>query len=138
MYMFTRVTRWRDWGPSLLADMLQLRAFRPGVDGRVRCWWDSGTTVLISPYLMHRNAAAWPEPQRFWPERWLDAGGSDGRAGQQTDGSAGRPGMRMHSALADMGPNGASIRAAVYCSAVWMCLWMRVYDLQHDLQSARV
>ncbi len=90
----------------------------------MRCW-DPGTTVLISPYLMHRDAVAWPEPQRFWPERWLDASGYDGREGQRTDGSSGRPGMRMHSALADMGPNGAPIRAATRCSAVRISLCRR-------------
>jgi len=26
--------------------------------------------VLLSPYTMHRDAAWWPEPERFLPERW--------------------------------------------------------------------
>jgi pentalenene oxygenase len=29
-----------------------------------------GTTVLYSPYLLHHNAAWFPEPGRFLPERW--------------------------------------------------------------------
>ncbi|MGW0614022.1 cytochrome P450 [Streptomyces sp. NPDC002788] len=31
-----------------------------------------GTTVLYSPYLLHHNAASFPEPGRFLPERWLE------------------------------------------------------------------
>lgn len=30
----------------------------------------AGTTVLMSPYLMHRNAAYFEQPESFWPERW--------------------------------------------------------------------
>lgn len=32
-----------------------------------------GTDVLISPYLVHRHPAFWPEADRFQPERFLDA-----------------------------------------------------------------
>lgn len=28
--------------------------------------------VIMSPYLMHRNAQYWPNPDRFEPERWSD------------------------------------------------------------------
>ena len=71
---------------------------------------------------MHRGAAAWREPQRFWPERWLDAGGSDdSTAERRTDGSAGRPGMRMHSALADMGTNGAGFEIVMLGTPATRC-----------------
>ncbi|MBA4491764.1 cytochrome P450 [Paracoccus sp. S1E-3] len=30
----------------------------------------AGSTVLISPWLLHRNAAFWPDPQHFDPERF--------------------------------------------------------------------
>lgn len=32
-----------------------------------------GSLVLMSPYLLHRHAAAWPDPERFEPGRFLDA-----------------------------------------------------------------
>lgn len=31
-----------------------------------------GTLVLISPYVVHRDARHFPEPEQFRPERWLD------------------------------------------------------------------
>lgn len=31
-----------------------------------------GTVVSASYRDLHRNAEFWPEPLRFWPERWLD------------------------------------------------------------------
>jgi cytochrome P450 len=30
------------------------------------------TIVISSQYLLHRDARFWPEPERFWPGRWLD------------------------------------------------------------------
>ena len=63
--------------------------------------------MLISPYLMHRDPAAWPEPQRFWPERWLVTSQEHDAAPQWRDGPSGRRGSGLHAALADMGPNGA-------------------------------
>ncbi|MEU5974471.1 cytochrome P450 [Streptomyces sp. NPDC047315] len=33
-----------------------------------------GATVLISPYLTHRDPALWPDPQRFDPGRFTDSG----------------------------------------------------------------
>lgn len=63
--------------------------------------------MLISPYLLHRDAAAWPDPLRFWPERWLDARDSDSQLHRQRERPA-RPSRAMHAALSDMGPNGAS------------------------------
>lgn len=32
-----------------------------------------GTTVLVSPYLMHRDPDYWREPLRFDPSRWLES-----------------------------------------------------------------
>ncbi|MER7407291.1 cytochrome P450 [Streptomyces sp. NPDC000070] len=32
-----------------------------------------GATILYSPYLLHHNAASFPEPGRFLPERWLES-----------------------------------------------------------------
>jgi cytochrome P450 len=32
----------------------------------------AGTLVLLSPWLLHRRAASWPEPERFDPRRFLD------------------------------------------------------------------
>jgi cytochrome P450 len=30
----------------------------------------AGSTVLVSPWVMHRHPAYWTEPSRFWPERF--------------------------------------------------------------------
>lgn len=30
----------------------------------------AGTTVLVSPYVMHRDVTVWDEPEAFRPERW--------------------------------------------------------------------
>ncbi|MGW5052589.1 cytochrome P450 [Actinokineospora sp. NPDC004072] len=34
---------------------------------------DADTTVIVSPYLTHRDEAVWPEPERFRPERFLES-----------------------------------------------------------------
>lgn len=34
----------------------------------------AGTTVILSPWLLHRRGDTWPEPLSFRPERFLDAG----------------------------------------------------------------
>jgi cytochrome P450 len=31
-----------------------------------------GSTLIISPYVMHRDPRYYPEPERFHPERWSD------------------------------------------------------------------
>jgi cytochrome P450 len=33
-----------------------------------------GSVVVVSPWLLHRDARWWPEPQTFRPERWLEPG----------------------------------------------------------------
>lgn len=44
------------------------------VDG---CWLPGGTVVSCQPYSMHRmDAHAFPEPDAFRPERWLEEKGS--------------------------------------------------------------
>lgn len=32
----------------------------------------AGTTILVSPWAMHRNPQKWPQPEAFQPERWGD------------------------------------------------------------------
>jgi cytochrome P450 len=33
----------------------------------------AGTLVILSPWLLHRRPERWPDPERFAPERFLDA-----------------------------------------------------------------
>jgi len=53
---------------------------------------EAGTTVLISPYVIHRDAAFWQAPDAFDPSRFLD-----------------QDGAVVASALSGMGPNGAYV-----------------------------
>lgn len=32
----------------------------------------AGATLVLSPWVVHRDPAWWPEPERFRPERWLE------------------------------------------------------------------
>ncbi len=32
---------------------------------------DAGTTVLVSPWVLHRDRNRWQDPEAFQPERWL-------------------------------------------------------------------
>lgn len=34
----------------------------------------AGTLVFVSPWILHRDPARWPQPDRFLPERWLERG----------------------------------------------------------------
>ena len=31
----------------------------------------AGTTVLVSPWVLHRDSSRWQEPEAFKPERWI-------------------------------------------------------------------
>lgn len=39
----------------------------------------AGTLVITSPWLLHRRPDAWPEPDRFDVDRWLEPGGGASR-----------------------------------------------------------
>ncbi|HKT00191.1 MAG TPA: cytochrome P450 [Rugosimonospora sp.] len=34
----------------------------------------AGATLLMSPWVVHRDATWWPQPHRFHPQRWLEPG----------------------------------------------------------------
>jgi cytochrome P450 len=38
----------------------------------------AGTLVILSPWLLHRRPASWPDPLRFDPDRFLDTGAGRG------------------------------------------------------------
>jgi cytochrome P450 len=83
--------------PVTLADVGALRLTRAVVDESLRLYppaWvitrlaagpddlagvliPAGTLVILSPWLLHRRPADWPEPERFDPGRFADAGGRD-------------------------------------------------------------
>jgi cytochrome P450 len=58
--------------------VLTRRAAAPDVLADLRI--PAGTLVLISPWLLHRRADDWPDPERFAPERFLGAGDGPARA----------------------------------------------------------
>ncbi|WYZ44946.1 hypothetical protein EsH8_VIII_000262 [Colletotrichum jinshuiense] len=72
----------------------------------------AGTVVSMSPYTLHRNAAIFPEPLKFKPERWL------GECGKVADmkkwfwafSSGGRMCIGIHLAMAEM----TTLLAALY------------------------
>ncbi|KAK1992954.1 cytochrome P450 [Colletotrichum falcatum] len=72
----------------------------------------AGTVVSMSPYTLHRNAAVFPEPLKFKPERWL------GECGDVTEmkkwfwafSSGGRMCIGIHLAMAEM----TTLLAAIY------------------------
>jgi cytochrome P450 len=59
----------------------------------------AGTTVLVSPYLLHRDARLWRDERRFQPQRWLELfeqqqarqEGAQQRAAQQQAAAAAGP-----------------------------------------------
>mmetsp|Transcript_9019 Transcript_9019/g.22610 ORF Transcript_9019/g.22610 Transcript_9019/m.22610 type:complete len:265 (+) Transcript_9019:61-855(+) len=74
-----------------------------------------GTTLLISPYLLQRDARRWDDPLGFRPERWLEPGGTPKRGvtmrrngGSADNGVKGDEPMAK-SALKGMGPGGVYI-----------------------------
>lgn len=44
----------------------------------------AGATVILSPYVMQRDARWWPDPERFSPERFLDEALTEGGRGPLT------------------------------------------------------
>jgi|AntAceMinimDraft_11_1070367.scaffolds.fasta_scaffold147312_1 cytochrome P450 len=46
-----------------------------------------GTTILVSPYLLQRDARLWDDPLTFSPQRWLQPGGAP-KMGEQARAAA--------------------------------------------------
>ncbi len=68
------------WTDAIVAETLRLHAVFPLVarvlrrPQRIGGWaLPRGTLVYVSIHLTHRNPANWPAPERFDPERFLDA-----------------------------------------------------------------
>lgn len=75
-------------------------------------FWDlpPGTSVLVSPYLLHRDSESWEHPRRFLPERWLPMllqGGENTEKRNVGGGGSGPGGIRSMPLLAGLGPNGS-------------------------------
>ena len=77
-----------------------------------------GTTILVSPYLLHRDARNWDDPDAFRPERWLEPGGTPGgtreATGTATDGANASARVDASEAMAKgalkgMGPGGVYV-----------------------------
>jgi cytochrome P450 len=74
------------------------RAHRPDtIGGRAV---PAGTTVIVSPWLVHRRSDSWPEPLAFRPERFLEAGA--GRSGYLPFGQGPRLCIGRELALGEM------------------------------------
>jgi cytochrome P450 len=70
------------WTSAVLDETLRLyppawlvtrRSLAPDVLGGVEI--PAEALVIVSPWLVHRHPAAWPDPERFDPSRFLDAEG---------------------------------------------------------------
>ena len=59
----------------------------------------AGTTVLVSPYIMHHDPQSWQRPEDFHPGRWTEELGAE---------ASGDQGL-ARLALAEMGPNGCFV-----------------------------
>ena len=77
--------------PASFPCNLEVRNTQLKVNG---CSFNIGTTVLVSPYLLHRDPRQWVQAQEFRPQRWL----------QYLEGA--KPGAYM-SLMSGLGPNGA-------------------------------
>jgi cytochrome P450 len=69
-----------------------------------------GTTVLVSPYLLHRDPRWWGGPvdaTAFRPRRWLDLAGRASES--ESSSSPSTTGPLWPAALRDLGPNGAYV-----------------------------
>jgi cytochrome P450 len=62
----------------------------------------AGTMVIISPWLLHRRGASWPDPLAFRPERFLGATAGPGRAGYLPFGQGPRLCIGRELALGEM------------------------------------
>ena len=61
-----------------------------------------GTTLLVSPYLLHRDPTVWHAPRTFSPDRWLPL-----LADAPPDGPGGLRCGRLLASNGGLGPNGA-------------------------------
>lgn len=64
---------------AVIKEVLRLRPVIPGPGRRLlqpmkfgEHWVAAGSMVVPAAYLTHQHAATYPQPQRFWPERFLN------------------------------------------------------------------
>ncbi len=76
------------WTAAVLDEVLRLyppawlitrRALAPDVLGDAAVEVPAGALVVMSPWLVHRDGRAWPDPEAFDPSRFLDAEGRRSR-----------------------------------------------------------